>query len=88
MEGDIREMVVYIEFFGAQRVVAGTASLGMPVTAETRVHDALDFVRERYPGLHLDDGMTLVTVNHETAPLDRVLRANDTVSFLPHISGG
>ena len=81
-------MVVFIEFFGSQRVVAGTAGLDMPIAGETRVHDVIEFVRSRFPGLHLDDGMTLVTVNHETAPPDRILRANDTVSFLPHISGG
>jgi molybdopterin converting factor small subunit len=32
--------------------------------------------------------MVLITINHEMASPDTVLRANDTVSFLPHIGGG
>lgn len=81
-------MVVIIEFFGRQRVVAKTARLDMPVTAKTRVHDALEYVRKRYPALHLDEGMVLITVNQQIATGDRILKANDTVSFLPFISGG
>jgi molybdopterin converting factor small subunit len=81
-------MVVSIEFFGAQRIVTGTDGIDMPITAKTRVTDALEYVRQRYPDLHLDEGMVLITVNQEITSLDRVLRANDTVSFLPFISGG
>jgi molybdopterin converting factor small subunit len=32
--------------------------------------------------------MVLITVNQKAASLDRVLQANDTVSFLPPIAGG
>jgi molybdopterin converting factor small subunit len=49
---------------------------------------AIEYVRHRFPALRLDDGMFFVTINQEEASLDRVLSANDTVSFLPHISGG
>jgi len=52
------------------------------------VNDVLEYVRNRYPALNLDEEMILITVNQKIAPLDRVLRANDTVSFLPFISGG
>ena len=71
-----------------QRAITKTNSLDMPISAETRVNDALEYVRQRYPELHLDDGMSLITVNHEIASLDRMLKANDTVSFLPFIGGG
>ena len=81
-------MVVLIEFFGMQRVVTKTDSISMPITGKTRVNDALEYVRDRYPALYLDEGMILITVNHEIASLDRILSANDTVSFLPFISGG
>jgi molybdopterin converting factor small subunit len=60
----------------------------MPITKETRVNDALEYVKSLYPELRLSDGTTLIIVNHEMASLDRVLTANETVSFLPFIGGG
>ena len=81
-------MEVLIEFFGMQRTVTQRDSMDMPITKRTRVNDALEYVRYRYPDLPLEDGMVLITVNHEMASPDTVLRANDTVSFLPHIGGG
>jgi molybdopterin converting factor small subunit len=32
--------------------------------------------------------MVLITVNHEIAAPDRILRDRDTISFLPLIAGG
>jgi len=81
-------MIASIEFLGMQRVVIKTNSIDMPITEKTRVNDALEYVRQQYPNLHLDEGMVLITVNQEIASLDRILKANDTVSFLPFISGG
>ena len=81
-------MVVSIKFLGMQRILANSDSIDMPITEETRVNDALQYVRQKYPTLPLEDGMMLITVNHETAPLDRVLRDKDTISFLPLIAGG
>lgn len=81
-------MVVSIEFFGRQRLVTQKHSINMPITGETRLNDALEYVRSLFPALHLDDGAILVTVNHEMASLDRILNANETVSFLPFIGGG
>ena len=81
-------MVVSIEFLGTQRVITKTDSIYMPITEKSRVNDALEYVRHQYPSLHLEEGTILITVNQEMASLDRVLRANDTVSFLPFISGG
>jgi len=83
-----RKMVVSIEFFGMQRVVTKTDGIYMTITEKTRVNDALEYVRHQYPDIHLDEGMILIIVNQEIASLDRILRANDTVSFLPYISGG
>ena len=81
-------MVVSIEFFGMQRVVTKTDSIDMPITEKTRVHDALKYVRHQYPALHLNEERFFVTVNHKKASLDRILMANDTISFLPFIGGG
>ena len=81
-------MTVLIEFLGMQRTVTNLNSLHMPITGKTRVQDALEYVRNEYPGLRLDDGMVLITVNHEVASIDRTLKENDTVSFVPLIGGG
>ena len=81
-------MIASIEFLGMQRAVTKTNSIDMPISKETRVNDVLEYVRHRYPELHLDEGMSIITVNHEIASLDKVLKANDTVSFLPFIGGG
>ena len=81
-------MVVSIKFLGMQRVVTNTDSIDMPITGKTRVNDALEYVRQQYPALPLEEGTVIVAVNLEIASLDRILRDNDTVSFLPNIAGG
>ena len=81
-------MVVSIEFLGIQRLATEKYSVDMPITEKTTVSDALEYVRHQYPDLHLDEGMILITVNQEMASLNRILSANDVVSFLPFISGG
>jgi len=83
-----RKMIASIEFLGMQRVITKTSRIDMPITEKTRVDEALEYVRHRYPDLHLDEGTILITVNQKIASLDRILKANDTVSFLPFISGG
>jgi len=81
-------MVVSIKFLGMQRVITNTDSIDMPINGNTRVNDALQYVRQQYPALPLEEGMILITINHEVAPLDRILRDKDTISFLPLIAGG
>jgi molybdopterin converting factor small subunit len=81
-------MVVSIKFLGMQRILTNTDSINMSITNKTKVNDALEYVRQQYPTLPLEEGMVLVTVNHEAASLDRILRDKDTVSFLPLIAGG
>ena len=81
-------MVVSIEFLGMQRMATKTNGMSMPITEKTRVKDALEYVRCQFPNLNLDVETTLVTVNHNKASLNRILRANDVVAFLPFIGGG
>jgi molybdopterin converting factor small subunit len=81
-------MKVSIVFFGAHRAIAKTDSIYMPIAENTTVNDALEYVKRRYPALHLDKGMVLATVNKEITSVDRILKADDTVSFVPHIGGG
>jgi len=81
-------MQVSIEFLGNQRIITRTDSIELPITEKMTVNDALEYVRQRYPDLLLDEGMILITVNETIASLDRILSTNDTISFLPPISGG
>lgn len=81
-------MMVSVKFLGMQRTVTKKDSLDIPVTGETTVKDILALVKNLYPSLNLDEHMMLVTVNQEKASLDRLLGADDSISFLPHISGG
>ena len=81
-------MKVSIEFFGAQRVIAETDRIDMPINENTTVYDVMEYVRGQYPALHLEEGMVIATVNKQITSLDRVLDDDDAVSFLPFISGG
>ena len=81
-------MKVSIKFLGMQRVITKTDSLDMPVNINTKVQDALEYLRQRYPDLPLEEGMILMAVNHEVASRDRILKDKDTISFLPLIAGG
>ena len=83
-----QKMMVSVKFLGMQRVVTKKDSINIPITGEMTVKDILEFVKNLYPNLNLDEEMLFVTVNQEKASLDRLLSADDTVSFLPHISGG
>lgn len=88
MKGSGFEMVVSIEFVGMQRMITKIAGIEMPARENTSVADALEYVRGQYPDLPLDEKMILIIVNQEMASLETILRANDTISFLPSIGGG
>ncbi len=81
-------MKALVEFMGTQRIVTKTHSLDVPIAGKTRVIDALEYIKQRYPELPLDNGMVLITVNQEISTPDRILKANDRVLFLPLIGGG
>ncbi len=70
------------------RILTGTDFIEMPVMDKTSVKDAVDFVRKRYPDFVLDEGTVIITVNHEKATRNTVLKNNDTVELLPFIGGG
>ncbi len=80
--------MVFIELFGMHRDTAKIDRIHMPLTGTTLVSDALAYLKNKYPALTLDKNSILVTVNHEMAPMDRLLKSNDVVFILPHIGGG
>ena len=71
-----------------QRDIAKIEKVNMPITEKTLVRDALEYIRNLFPDLLLDEKSILTMVNHEMAPPDRLLRANDIINILPHIGGG
>jgi molybdopterin converting factor small subunit len=81
-------MRIMIEFLGTQRTLAGADSIETPITARSRVRDALEYIIDKYPQLKLDKDTALVVVNQQLASRDQVLKADDIISFLPFISGG
>jgi len=81
-------MKISIKFLGMQRVITKTDSLEMPINGNATMQDALEYLRQQYPALPLEEGMILMTVNHEVASKDRILKDKDTISFLPLIAGG
>ena len=83
-----KNSTVSVEFHGVQRVITGEDDIVIEITPKTKVKDILELVNRRYPALDLDENMITMTVNQEKVPADRVLNADDTVSFIPHISGG
>jgi molybdopterin converting factor small subunit len=81
-------MTAIIEFHGTQRTLTKANRIEMPIQEDTTVRNALDHVRRSYPSLNLEEGMILITVNLEIALPDRILKDDDTISFLPIIGGG
>ena len=84
----VKDNTVSVEFHGVQRIISGEDSIVIKTKEKTQVKDILELVKRLYPALDMDEGMIIMTVNQEKVPADRVLNADDTVSFIPHISGG
>lgn len=81
-------MVVSIELNGIFRDIAKIDKIYMPITDKTLVRDALEYVSNRYPALPLDKASFFISVNHELASPNKLLRPNDVICFLPYIGGG
>jgi len=81
-------MVVSIQFLGSQRSITNTPAIDMPITEKTKVADVLEFVKNRFPLLHLQESETLITINQEMALPEQIIKDKDIVSFLPFIHGG
>ncbi len=81
-------MVISIDFCGTQRSITRTDKIDISLFNRARVADVLNLLRNMYPDLPLNEKTVTATVNLEISSMDRVLEANDKVSFLPHIGGG
>jgi molybdopterin converting factor small subunit len=81
-------MYVSVSFLGLQRAQAQTDQIQIALSKETRVADLLAYIKECYPKLPFPDDGILVAVNNKLSSMERVLRDNDDVTFLPAIGGG
>ena len=69
-------------------IIANTDRIQMPFSGKKTVIDAINYVIKQYPEITIDKESSFIAVNHEIAPLIKVLQANDIVSLLPPIGGG
>jgi molybdopterin converting factor small subunit len=81
-------MVVSVNFLGFHRERVKADRIQIPMSNEMRVTDVLCYIQQKYPELFLREEMVLVTVNQHISSLNQTLKANDEVSFIPHIGGG
>jgi len=82
------KMVVTIELNGIQRNITKINKIDVPITGNTSVRDALQYIKEKYPALILDTDSVLISINNELVHIDRLLESEDTINILPHIGGG
>ena len=82
-------MNISVSFFGVQRDMIKTNQVQIPLSERIRVvEDLFKYIKEEYPELPLSKESVLVTVNDHVSPLDRELKSDDEVFFMPHIGGG
>ena len=81
-------MIASIEFMGNQRNLIGESSVEISIADFPAAGDALEHISRTYPALYMNRYNTMITVNDEISPADRVLKAGDKIVFLPVIGGG
>jgi molybdopterin converting factor small subunit len=81
-------MVVSVQLFGLQRVLARNGEIEVPLFDNGRVRDVLVYIKQCYPHVPLNGTALVVTVNNQISDMNRFLRSQDRVAFLPHIGGG
>jgi molybdopterin converting factor small subunit len=81
-------MTVSVNLLGLHRELVQTDRILIPIENKMCVADVFNYIQEKYPDLSLDEEMVLVTVNRHLSSLDQALKADDEISFIPHIGGG
>lgn len=83
--------VVTIKLFGMTKSLAGNqAALSLALPGEGRVKDLVALIDGRYPqiGELLHKKKVLISVNHDIAHEDTLIRDGDEVALLPPFAGG
>jgi molybdopterin converting factor small subunit len=82
-------MTISINFIGFQKNQTQTNRVRVRLSEKVEVvADLFGLLKDMYPDLILRKDAVLVTVNNNATSLDHRLRANDEISFIPHIGGG
>lgn len=80
---------VRVRFFSLFRDQAGTSQCDLDLDGAVTVSDALQTLRQRFPGLAaVGDVPVLAAVNREHAAADRRLADGDELAVFPPVSGG
>ena len=82
------KMTASIEFMGTQRNLTGRPSVEISIEDFPTVSDVFEYISGLFPSLYFNKYNTMITVNDEISPADRVLKAGDKIVFLPVIGGG
>lgn len=81
-------MNVSVHFTGFQRTLTKVQSIKVPLLDNMRVVDVLNYIKDRFPQLLIQENEVFVVVNNDVCPKDRLLESNDRISIFPHIGGG
>jgi len=81
-------MIVTVKFYGVHRALTNAPEIRISLPRNGRLSDAISHVKGRFPALKLSQKDVLVSVNDLVTHEDHVLKADDRISFLPHIGGG
>ena len=81
-------MDVSVQFTGFQRTLTKVQSIKVPLLDNMRVVDVMNYIKERFPQLSIQENEVFVVVNNDVCVKDRLLKSNDRISIFPHIGGG
>lgn len=80
-------MTIRVRLFAMMAQQAGTGRLTLEMPAGTPVGTIQELLRNTFPDLRWPTG-TMLAVNQEYAPPERLLQENDEVAIIPPVSGG
>lgn len=82
------ETTVQVKFFGPPREALGKREIEMVIPSGTTVTELTELLIEDYPRLCPYLKHIRMAVNREYTKVEIILRNNDQVTCLPHVSGG
>lgn len=82
------EITVQVKFFGPPREALGKREIEMLIPSGTTVIELTERLIEDYPRLCPYLKQIRMAVNREYTKGETILRDNDQVTCLPHVSGG
>ena len=81
-------MKVSVQFHGVHRAITRVNKIRFALTSNARVSDLLNHIQCTYPDLKLSQDDIMVSINNQVSTVNHHLKAEDTISFLPHVGGG